>query len=160
MTVKSSNSKVTSTALQCLSFSMASGQRAMLPTSDLVEALTIGATQVIPIPDTPASVMGVCNWRGEVLWLVDLGNLLGDAPIYSGVSQPSSLSVIVMRTHDTSLGLVVDHVTAMLWCDRAQITDSNPQSPAHTFLQGLWKMPQTSDVFLVLDSTAIQEHFD
>lgn len=139
---------------------MASGQRAMLPTSDLVEALTIGATQVIPIPDTPASVMGVCNWRGEVLWLVDLGNLLGDAAVFSSGRQPTNLSVIVMRTNDTSLGLVVDQVTAMLWCDRAQIAKANPQSPAHEFLQGIWKAPQTSDVFLVLDSSAIQEHFN
>ncbi len=131
----------------------------MLPTSHLIEALTIGASQVVPIPDASDSVMGVFNWRGEVLWLIDLGHLLGDARIFSGSSQPGNLSVIVMRINESTLGLVVDHVTEMLWCDSSNISPPESTSPACEFMQGIWKAPQSGDAFLILDCLAIQDHF-
>ena len=54
----------------------------LLPVRSLTEVLTIPVSQIVPIPHMPAWVMGIYNWRGDILWMVDLGHLCGLTPWY------------------------------------------------------------------------------
>ncbi len=65
---------------QFLRFHLVPDTTLMLSITQLTEVLTIPVGQIIPIPHMPAWVMGVYNWRGEILWMVDLGQLVGLTP--------------------------------------------------------------------------------
>ncbi|NJM77688.1 MAG: chemotaxis protein CheW, partial [Acaryochloridaceae cyanobacterium RU_4_10] len=66
-------------------------------------------------------MLGVCNWRGEVLWLADLGHCLGFEPLYTQSLRKGQVNTIIVHNNGQTLGLGVEQVNEMLWCDRAQI---------------------------------------
>ena len=43
----------------------------------VTELMNIPIDRVVPMPHLPSAVMGVYNWRGEILWIVDFSRLLG-----------------------------------------------------------------------------------
>ncbi|MEC4814346.1 MAG: chemotaxis protein CheW [Scytonema sp. PMC 1069.18] len=103
---------------------------ALLPISQLAEVLTIPVGQITPIPQLPAWVMGVNNWRGEVIWMVDLAHLLGFTPWYQQgmmtthtaiVLRVPSTGVLETKVVNQTIGLVVHRVTAIERCDRNQL---------------------------------------
>jgi purine-binding chemotaxis protein CheW len=69
-----------------------------------------GWTQAMPMPHTPAYVMGVINLRGAVLPIVDLSLRLGMKP-----AEPTARHVIiVIQVRDRMVGLLVDAVSDIL----------------------------------------------
>jgi positive phototaxis protein PixI len=144
---------------QFLSFRLTSTIQAMLPTQQLTEILNLSFNQIVPIPDMPPQMMGVCNWRGEVLWLVDLGYLLGSEPLFE--HRRTACKAIVVQYQGQMLGLVVNQVNQMIWCDLAQVqplpkTQLTPELSA--CLQGYWLTPQ-HETLLVLDSDILVDFF-
>ena len=69
---------------------------ALLPISQLTEVLNVSYSQVMPIPHMYPWIMGVYNWRGEILWLVDLANLVGITPMYQQGLTSSNYTVVVL----------------------------------------------------------------
>jgi positive phototaxis protein PixI len=129
----------------------------MLPTPQLTEVLSLPLSQVVPIPDMPATLLGVCNWRGEVLWLVDLGSLLGFEPLYAQNLQQGTLSIIVVHCQGRMLGLAVSEVEQMIRCasDQMQRTIAPNLTPELTrCLDAYWTAPN-HEVFLVLNGDAV-----
>jgi positive phototaxis protein PixI len=141
---------------QFLSFSLPPDIQAMLPTENLTEILTLPASQMVPIAHVPPEVLGVCNWRGEVLWLVDLGALIGIEP-YNVYRQPV-LNSIVVHHQGYVLGLVVEQINEMLRYDSAAI---HPilTSPAQqsAYLKGCWF--SQGKTLWVLDCEALIDSF-
>ncbi|NJP09540.1 MAG: chemotaxis protein CheW [Leptolyngbyaceae cyanobacterium RU_5_1] len=141
--------------------------RTLLPVQQLAEVLTIPIGRIVPIPQMPVWVMGVYNWRGEVLWMVDLGHLCGLTPWYQRTIGISAFTAIVLRIHDTQtpstrtksqvLGLVVNQVEDIELCDSTAIQSSptpTATSELGTFLRGYWRKSD-DDVLAVLDGEAI-----
>lgn len=144
---------------------------AMLPVQQMTEALTVPLTQVVPIPHMPAWVMGVYNWRGEMLWMVDLGQLIGLAPLYQQVGSRSNYTVIVIhhtqqligkqqsssKSGRKTLGLVVNRLEDMEWCNPDSI-QSPPVSSITPelvpFLRGYW-LKSDGDILVVLDGNSV-----
>lgn len=142
---------------QFLRFQLPGHTQAMLPTQHLTEILNLTLSQIIPIPDVNPAMMGVCNWRGEVLWLLDLGAWLGLEPLYQQNLRQAKLSVILISHQGQTLGLGVDQVAQMLWCDEGQIQPlTNPKAtPELTHcLQGYWSV-LGEDPVLVLNGESI-----
>ncbi|MCU0571148.1 MAG: chemotaxis protein CheW [Oculatellaceae cyanobacterium Prado106] len=151
----------TENAEQFLSFHLTETLHAMLPTQQLTEILNLALHQLVPIPDVAPQVMGVCNWRGDVLWLVDLGYLLGAEPLYSQGYRRSHYKAIIVHHQGHTLGLVVSQVNQMLWCDPAQIQslpEANFVPELSNSFQGYWLTP-TDETLLVLDSRVLVEFF-
>lgn len=82
----------------------------LLPVQDVLAVLTISLTEVLPIPHMNESVLGVLNWRGEALWLVDLSNQLGFNSLIRTTKRLSTLTIIVVQKKLQLLGLVVSEV--------------------------------------------------
>jgi positive phototaxis protein PixI len=87
----------------------------------VTELIDIPSDLIVPIPHLPLAVLGVYNWRGEVLWVVDLAVLLGASkPQFD--RQLQSHPTIVVRALDLSgetktIGLVVDEILDIEWCE-------------------------------------------
>lgn len=132
----------------------------------LTEVFTISPEQIVPIPHLSPWVMGVYNWRGEILWMVDLGHLLGLTPWYRHRLHRSTFSAIAVHHHTSdstqqnprrTLGLVVDEVDDMEWCHPKDIKPLPPSviTPSMSdFVQGCW-WKTDSDMLTVIDGEAI-----
>ncbi|WNZ23776.1 CheW domain-containing protein [Leptolyngbya sp. NK1-12] len=143
----------------------------MLPVAQLTEVLRIPIEQITPIPHLPAWVMGVYNWRGEVLWMVDLGHLLGFEPWHQRSVSPLYTAAVLHAdfsdqrlgvNHELGedrqmLGLVVTQVQEIEWCDPGQLQSPSPSAVTPElapFLRGYWLKP-TGEVLASLDGNAL-----
>ena len=79
----------------------------LLPADCLSEITFLTLSQIVPIPDVAAQVIGVCEWRGEVIWLIDLAAHLGCQPLYELSRRQSEQSALVINHQGINLGLVV-----------------------------------------------------
>jgi positive phototaxis protein PixI len=144
---------------QYLRFQLANGVQGMLPTHQLTEISSLTLGQVVPIPDISPAVMGVCNWRGEVLWLLDLGCWLGFEPLHAESFEKGRLNIMIVHHQGQTLGLGVKSVDQMIGCNTQQILPAPhiQGTPALLqCLQGYWSAP-TGEVVLTLDGTSIIE---
>ena len=135
----------------------------------VTELVNIQIDRVVPMPHLPPAVMGVYNWRGEILWIVDLAMLLGTA---IGTRRYRSLQPTIILASTTSdgspaateqaqtIGLVVDEIAEIEWYQPDLIRPHpNRVTPAlSTWVRGVWESAQGN--FLVVDGQAIFDRAD
>lgn len=140
---------------------------ALLPLPQLAEVFNIPISQIVPIAHMPSWIRGVYNWRGEILWIADLGHLVGLTPSFQISSSNLTYTTVVLHSlsdNATSttvkhqlLGVIVNRLEDIEWCDLDQI-QSPPSSTVHEgllpFLRGYW-WKSDDDVLAVLDGEAI-----
>lgn len=144
---------------QFLSFQLTAGLQALLPTDQLDEILSLESGQIVPIFDLPDAVMGICNHRGEVLWIVDLSCLLGFESLFTQ-NYRQLYSVMVIHRFQSHVGVAVRQVGQLLLLPRHKIQPLQPalaieMTPRLAFcLKGSY---QTSDqkTMLILDGEKI-----
>lgn len=135
----------------------------------VTELVNIQIDRVVPMPHLPPAVMGVYNWRGEILWIVDLAMLLGTAigtrryrslqPTIILASTTSDGSPAAMEREQT-IGLVVDEIAEIEWY-QPDLIRPHPHrvTPAlSTWVRGVWASAQGN--FLVVDGQAIFDRAD
>lgn len=93
-----------------LRFPLGHQDSALLPLEQIGEVLRVNATEILPVPEMPHCVLGICNWRGDMLWLVDLNHLMGYLPLEQQGQLSAALVVLVVQVNDQSVGLVVAQV--------------------------------------------------
>ena len=154
---------------QFLRFYLEPDLNAALPVDQMTEVFTVSTTKVVPIPHMPPWVIGVYNWRGEILWLVDLGYLLGGTPLYQQTSSRSLYTAIVVNSQQSGgrqgsstagkkmLGLAVNRVEDMEWFN-PDLIQSPPESAINAalipFLRGYW-LKNNGEIVVVLDGNSI-----
>ncbi|MGB3532737.1 MAG: chemotaxis protein CheW [Microcoleaceae cyanobacterium] len=130
-----------------LSFDLTPQHQALLSTLALVEIIHLNASEIVPIPEMPSAVAGVCSWQGEVLWLVDLSYWSGATPLLTsadGLSAPSAATdqgfqatyastgsycnILKVRCQGGILGLLVHQVGQLQSCDVQQIQSTKHNS--------------------------------
>ena len=109
-----------------LRFFLLSDLAVLLSVHQLAEILTLSLGQIVPMFEMPPWVMGVYNWRGEVLWVIDLNHFLGLTPWYQQPDYSSKHTVVVLKAAQSQtdgiaqkeavLGLVVNRVEDMVLC--------------------------------------------
>lgn len=93
-----------------LRFRLAGEELCLLPTEGVLQVLQIEMEDILPVPQMPGCVMGVYNWRGDLLWLVDFKHLVGLQPLLSEDVNLTTCTTIVVRLNNKLMGLVVDRV--------------------------------------------------
>jgi positive phototaxis protein PixI len=108
--------------LRFLRFSFSAAESALLPLSSIRQVMKLQPQTVMVVPDLPAFVIGIGNFHGEMLWMVDLGLQLGfqgTTEEWDGLRQsistgaslaPGNWMAIVVQAQGKSLGLVVPQV--------------------------------------------------
>lgn len=130
----------------------------LLPVHQLAEVLTIETHQIVPIPHLSSWIMGIYNWRGEILWMIDVGHLSGLVPWYQR-SHSSVHSVAVLQIADgakpKTLGLVVSKIEEIEWCNPDQIQPFMAVTgKLASLIQGYWCKPN-GEALAVLDGEAV-----
>lgn len=153
-----------------LRFHLSPQTTALLPLCCSVEVLNIFRKEIVPIFFMPAWVTGVYNFRGEILWMIDLGHLLGLMPYHHQPAVGANVTTIVLngalnnvtndaahsmaniKAHNAMLGCIVSQLEAIEYCDTQQIQPTN--AATLPFVQGYWLKPN-QEMLPVLDVAAI-----
>jgi len=98
------------TRQRLLRFALGLEDSALLPLEQITEILRLNVTEILPVPEMPSCVLGIGNWRGEMLWLVDLNHLVGYSPLSSVRQVSASPVAMVVQVNDQAVGLVVQQV--------------------------------------------------
>ncbi|MEO1134462.1 MAG: chemotaxis protein CheW [Cyanobacteria bacterium J06639_1] len=142
---------------QWLRFYLEPNTTALLLVTQMVEVINIPVGAIVRIPDMPPWVMGVYNWRGEVLWVFDLGHQMGLTPWYQQATSSSTYATIVLNVDDRTVGVVVKRVEDIELFELAELR--SPPASAITpgmapFLRGYW-LTAEGDMLMAIDGEAI-----
>ncbi|HBE19849.1 MAG TPA: chemotaxis protein [Cyanobacteria bacterium UBA11149] len=104
-----------------LRFPLGLEDSALLPLGEIAEILRVNVAEILPVPKMPGCVLGICNWRGEMLWLIDINHLVGGYPLLQQEQILTSVVAMVIQANEQSLGLVVPQVNDIELYDLEQI---------------------------------------
>jgi positive phototaxis protein PixI len=135
-----------STQQQFLQFQLQSDLMAAIEIDLVTELVNIPSDRIVPMPHLPPAVMGVYNWRGEILWIVDLSKLLGAKNFVrrDRSLQPTIILASGEITGDRQpkiVGLVVDEIAEIEWLDLDLIQSPMPTNIHPEFANwtsGVW----------------------
>jgi len=101
------------------------GLSVVLPMQFAQEALIVSPQQLTLLPNQPAWVLGLFNYRNRVIWSLDLPQFLGWDPLDFGLPE---YHVVVMRHEALWLGLAVPLVRGVIRIseDRIQSMTGSP----------------------------------
>lgn len=163
---------------QFLRFVLQPGSTALIEIERTIELVNIPTDRIVPMPHLPPAVRGVYNWRGEILWIVDLALLLG----LSGATQHyrSVQPTIVLSSGGEgdllqrspvaatavpavkTIGFIVDEIVEIEWCE-LDPNSSGSLLAVHPelaqWVSGVWESPDGEDL-LILDGQAILDRAD
>ena len=128
------------TRQRLLRFPLSNHDSGLLLLEDIAEVLQIALLDILPVPGVPKQVLGICNWRGNMLWVIDLNALIGYPPLLSQVSGLSPLTILVIQTQDKAVGLGVSHFDDVELHDLDHLQAVAPglfPPPMHPFIAGV-----------------------
>jgi positive phototaxis protein PixI len=151
-----------STQQQFLRFQLQPDLMALMEIDLVTELVNIPSDRIVPMPHLPPAVMGIYNWRGEILWIVNVATLIGaNRPVGRSRSlQPTIILSSGVTPEDrlqTTVGLVVDELDEIEWFDLDAIESPVPDHIYPEFSKwasGLW-VSATGENFLRLDGQTI-----
>jgi len=132
-----------------LRFYISSGDEFALPATGIREVIEAGSEEITPIPNVSPFLLGTLNLRGRVIWVADLGQLLGDvSPLKTDRSE---IPVIAVEDSDIILGLAVDRIGDTDWLDvKSLIQPTSVTETMRPFLRGEWVFGEESQRILRL----------
>ncbi|MEM9136067.1 MAG: chemotaxis protein CheW [Cyanobacteria bacterium P01_F01_bin.42] len=138
-----------------LRFFLDSDTEFALPAMGIREVLSIASDQITPVPNVSPYLLGILNLRGQVVWVADISQFLGE-PKPMSIDQ-GELSVIVIESGDVMLGLAVASIKGMEWLNAEHLRPSEQTNDSLTpFLVGEWAETQDGETPLqLIDSDAI-----
>ncbi len=140
-----------------LSFYLGIKDTAVIPLQHIIEVFQISLMEICAVPQMPGCVLGTYNWRGEMLWVVDLEEMLGYTPVSNEINLFSKLMAIVLQCEGKSLGLLVRQLMDIELLDPTQIKYPESQifsSDISPFIQGYF-INYSEDMIISLDASAI-----
>ncbi|MDX2273298.1 MAG: chemotaxis protein CheW [Cyanobacteriota bacterium] len=146
------------TGTRFLRFSVGLAEQALLSVDHIQDVFPLVIGEILPMPEVATAVMGLYNRRGSILWLVDLGYLLGSPPVATHSATTSgSLMTITLDVDQQGLGLVVPQVQDIEWQDPQAIQSElrgvfTPE--VAQFLQG-YLVDADASILMVLDPLAL-----
>lgn len=146
-----------------LRFQLGTEGKALLPLNIIYQVMRVPGSEILPVPQMPICVLGIYNWRGEMLWLVDIGQLVGFPtwwePSAGKGGVGGDLMTIAIHVNDRSLGLVVPQINDIELHDsqQMQVPSMGLFAPeVMPYLQG-YLITENSEVLMVLNGEAIAQ---
>lgn len=145
-----------------LRFVISQRNDALLPLNQILEVMQLPLEDIFPVPDMSSCILGVCSWRGETLWLVDLNHLVGYTPLCQQVQLLASPMVVVVQHSGRALGLVIEQVSDVDRFDEAEIRMEAGLCPASLEPFILGYCPQQGgtvmNVAAIVNAPRLQSH--
>jgi purine-binding chemotaxis protein CheW len=139
----------------CLRFRVPSGNEFAIPASGVREVMSVYLDRVTPIPNASPFFLGTYNWRGQVIWIADLGQFLGDGVLVN--TDRNEVSLLIVEDRDLIMGFAVEEVANTEWLDvTLAIGDAKIPPAMSGFVKGVYATHDTANPELrLLDRVAI-----
>jgi purine-binding chemotaxis protein CheW len=140
----------------CLRFDVPSGNEFALPASGVREVMSVYFDRITPIPNASPFFLGTYNWRGQVIWVADLGQFLGDLVLVN--TDQNEVSLLIVEEQELVMGFAVHTVANTEWLDVKQMLPPDGQIPAAMsgFVKGVYTTTGSDKPQLrLLDQVAI-----
>jgi purine-binding chemotaxis protein CheW len=141
----------------CLRFDVPSGNEFALPASGVREVMSVYLDRITPIPNASPFFLGTYNWRGQVIWVADLGQFLGDRVLVN--TDLNEVSVLIVEDQELIMGFAVHAVANTEWLDIDRILPLDDEIPAamNGFIKGVYTIKGAADAppLRLLDRVAI-----
>ena len=140
-----------------LSFSLGVRDTAVIPLEQITEVVQIPLTGICGVPQMPNCVVGIYNWRGEMLWLVDLEEMLGYPPLLQGSNFLSKMMALVLEHEGKYLGILIRQLIDIDWLDTQRMKQPSDEVfyPEMTpFLRGYF-INDAEQMIFNLDASAM-----
>ena len=137
------------------------GDIALLDAEIVTEVITISAKDILPVPQMFYCVLGIYGWRSEMLWIVDLENLLGYPPPLTDRDSDRELLIMVVQVEGQSIGLLVSGIDNLTEHDLAKFKSTTPEifsEDVLPFLQGYFTSAD-NDIIMLIDAEEIFSFF-
>ncbi|MEC4983769.1 MAG: chemotaxis protein CheW [Oscillatoria sp. PMC 1068.18] len=120
-----------------LRFFVPSGDEFALPAMGVREVIQQPPDRIAPIPNASPLLLGTINFRGQVIWVADLGQFLGENLALN--TERPEIPVIAVEDQETILGLAIEAIGDIDWLDvdQLQMQSNVPDSMAQ-FVKGEW----------------------
>lgn len=120
-----------------LRFFLPSGIELALLATGIREVMNQSPDRIAPIPNASPLLLGTINFRGQVIWVADLGQFLGDSVALN--TQRAEIPIITVEDQDTIIGLAIDRIGEVDWLDGEQLgIPSNVPDTMLSFVTGEW----------------------
>ena len=96
-----------------LLFPLNSQVTSLLPLSELQGTIDVVLKDILPVPHVGESWLGIINWRGEAIWILDLANFLGGSHWYRQKTTSSKGMAILIKVGTQTIGLLVKEVNTI-----------------------------------------------
>ncbi|MBW4645299.1 MAG: chemotaxis protein CheW [Goleter apudmare HA4340-LM2] len=135
-----------------LRFQLNQQTAAVLSMRHTQEAVIASVESVTSMPNVPACILGLMNWRSRIIWVIDLPRMLNLESLDYRLRQ---YNVIVIRVESLLLGLVVQEIkgTTKFMPDDICSPVGQVASSLVPYLRGC--VVQQQEILLVLDAQAI-----
>ncbi|QSJ18812.1 purine-binding chemotaxis protein CheW [Nostoc sp. UHCC 0702] len=140
-----------------LSFNLGVRDTAVIALQHITEVMQVSLTEICPVPQMPSCVLGIYNWRGEMVWLVDIEEMLGYSSFSQGVNLLSKVMAIILEIEGKYLGLLVRQFMDIEWLDDSQIKSPSGElfyPEMSPFLRGYF-INDAEEMMFSLDAVAI-----
>lgn len=142
--------------------SVVQGDIALLDAEVVTEVITISPNDILPVPQMFYCVLGIYGWRSEMLWIVDLENLLGYPPPLADNNNPQKeLLIMVVQVQGQSIGLVVSGIDNLIEHDLSKFKSSSVEifsEDVLPFLHGYFTSSD-NDIIMLIDAEEIFNFF-
>lgn len=139
-----------------LKFQLDDRTQAVFSMRHVQEVLTLPARRLTPMPNMPASMLGLMNRRSRVLWLIDLAQILGLSVLDTNVQQ---YTLILIQVNAVSLGLAIQQVDGItrIHADAIQPLTGQVSPTLLPYVRGcaLQQHDHKQEMLLVLDAEAV-----
>ncbi|MDZ8258762.1 chemotaxis protein CheW [Nostoc sp. ChiQUE01b] len=140
-----------------LSFNLGVSDTAVISLQHITEVLQVSLPEICGVPQMPSSVLGIYNWRGEMLWLVDLEAMFGYPLMSQEANLLSRMMAIVLENEGKYLGLLVRQLLDIEWLDTKQMKVPGAElfyPKISPFLQGYF-LNDSEEIIFNLDAISI-----
>ena len=137
------------------------GDIALLDAEIVTEVITVNPEDILPVPQMFYCVLGIYGWRSEMLWIVDLENLLGYPPPLEDSKNNRDLLVMVVQVQGQSIGLVVSGIDTLIEHDLSKFKSSSAEifsEDVLPFLHGYFTNSE-NDIIMLIDAEEIFNFF-
>ncbi len=114
------------TRVRLLRFPLGKQDNILLPLEQITEIIRVNVPDILLVPEMPSCILGIGNWRSEMLWLVDLNQLFGYPPLSEQGQVSVSPVAIVVEVNNQSVGLVVSEVNDIELQELEQLQPATP----------------------------------
>jgi chemotaxis signal transduction protein len=131
----------------------------LLPLADLRGVIQVALTEILPVPQVAEFLLGIMNWRGEAIWILDLAGLLGATHWCRRENVRNFGMAMLVQVQNQTVGLLVEQVnTIEVYDPQERLAISASMLPARlgSFLQGYFVDSQGSPLMLLDTHVVIQ----